>query len=507
MVRCLVMMTKNSLGCLQFINLASGSNLRIGMLLESCTAEVQLADKFILDGRAVTLIDTPGFDDTSKSDVDILKMIAAFLATASVGIGPHHFFILHTEPFTRYEAGSTLAGVIYIHRISDIRYTGISGRNFKMFRELCGDTTLKNVIIVTNMWGQVSKDIDEARENQLSSIFFKPALDKGARMARHNNTIRSTHSIIRRIMENHPVALQIQRELVDEHKDIVDTAAGRAVNQELDEQMRRHQTELKVVQEEMAQALKEKDEETRQEMEERTRELQEQMEMIKKNSEGMASSYAAEKERMEARMKEMELEARRERAKAEYNQQLTDKDHCLQDAAEQARLEQTRWHEAELKRVGEMMQGLKMKDEETRQKLEERTKELQEQMKKMKKDSKEMEAKMKEREREVKEREREREAKRERERVEAEYNRQLADRDRRLQDAADQARLEQTRWHEAELNRVQEEMVRVLREKDEEAMQKLEERTKELQEQMEAKMNEIKQEAVSETIELLWGQL
>ena len=76
------MMTKNSLGCLQFINLASGSNLRIGMLLESCTAEVQLADKFILDGRAVTLIDTPGFDDTSKSDVDILKMIAAFLATA-----------------------------------------------------------------------------------------------------------------------------------------------------------------------------------------------------------------------------------------------------------------------------------------------------------------------------------------------------------------------------------------------------------------------------------------
>ena len=75
-------MTRNSLGCLQFINLASGSNLRIGMLLESCTAEVQLADKFTLDGRAVTLIDTPGFDDTSKSDVDILKMIAAFLATA-----------------------------------------------------------------------------------------------------------------------------------------------------------------------------------------------------------------------------------------------------------------------------------------------------------------------------------------------------------------------------------------------------------------------------------------
>ena len=74
-------MTKNSLDCLQFINLASGSTLRVGTGLESCTAEVQLTDKFTLNGRAVTLIDTPGFDDTSKTDTEILKMIALFLAT------------------------------------------------------------------------------------------------------------------------------------------------------------------------------------------------------------------------------------------------------------------------------------------------------------------------------------------------------------------------------------------------------------------------------------------
>lgn len=61
--------------------MASGSNLRIGVSLASCTAEVQLADEFILDGQSVVLIDTPGFDDTNKSDTDILKLIAAFLAT------------------------------------------------------------------------------------------------------------------------------------------------------------------------------------------------------------------------------------------------------------------------------------------------------------------------------------------------------------------------------------------------------------------------------------------
>lgn len=39
-----------------------------------------------MGSRRVLLIDTPGFDDTTKSDTDILKEIAAFLATSSVDI-------------------------------------------------------------------------------------------------------------------------------------------------------------------------------------------------------------------------------------------------------------------------------------------------------------------------------------------------------------------------------------------------------------------------------------
>ena len=77
----LVIMVRNSPGCIQFINLASGSNLRVGMTFEPCTTDVSLADEFILDGKAVTLIDTPGFNDAAKSDADTLKIIAAFLAT------------------------------------------------------------------------------------------------------------------------------------------------------------------------------------------------------------------------------------------------------------------------------------------------------------------------------------------------------------------------------------------------------------------------------------------
>ena len=95
---------------------------------------------------------------------------------------------------TRYQNGSQLAGLIYIHRISDKRFSGISGRNFKIFRELCGETSLKNVVIVTNMWGDVSYDVGKDRERELASKFLKPALNRGAQMVYHHNTEQSTHT-------------------------------------------------------------------------------------------------------------------------------------------------------------------------------------------------------------------------------------------------------------------------------------------------------------------------
>ena len=204
-----------------------------------------------------------------------------------------------------------------------------------MFRELCGDSTLKNVILVTNMWGEVSKEVGEAREEQLTTNFFKPVLDKSAQLARHQNTVQSAHDIIRRIMRNQPLVLQIQRELVDEHKDIVDTAAGEAVNKELNAQIRRHQAELKALQEDTVKALKEKDDETRKELEEETRKLQEQMNKIKMDSEGMASNYLQEKKKTEDAMKEMQEQARleRERVEAEYKKQMDDLNARLQESA------------------------------------------------------------------------------------------------------------------------------------------------------------------------------
>ena len=141
---------------------------------------------------------------------------------------------------------------------------------------------------MTNMWGEVSAKDGQDRENKLTSKFFKPVLDKGAQMIRHYNTTESAHNIIRAIIRNHPMVLQIQREMVDEGKAIVDTAAGDVVNREINALIRKHQDEMKKLRDEMLQAMKDKDDVTRRELEderqrmvEERRRLLEQMEMVK----------------------------------------------------------------------------------------------------------------------------------------------------------------------------------------------------------------------------------
>lgn len=210
-----------------------------------------------------------------------------------------------------------------MHRISDRRFSGIAGRNFRIFRELCGETSLKNVILVTNMWGEVSIEVGEARERELASNFLKPALDKGAQMARHHNTEQSAHEVIRRIMTNHPVALQIQLELVDQRKDISDTAAGGAVNAELEKEKKRHEAEVKKAQEEKARILREKEEEARRWREEQTRIQEEEMRRVREEQERIAFERRQEIERAEAEARRLEEQARmeRERAEAEHRRQ------------------------------------------------------------------------------------------------------------------------------------------------------------------------------------------
>ena len=200
---------------------------------------------------------------------------------------------------------------------------GSQTRNFRMFRNLCGENALRNVVIVTNMWGDVDPEVGEAREAELmrEEIFFKPVLEQGARMARNENTTLSAEAIIRLLVENQPLPLQIQTELVDEHKDITETSAGQELNRELDGQIRKHHEEIRVITEEMEQAVKEKDEETRNELESEKKRMHEEIWKIEDDAKRLASEYKREKNEFQTRLAEMERERQGRYRGANYSQQ------------------------------------------------------------------------------------------------------------------------------------------------------------------------------------------
>ncbi|KAJ8521938.1 hypothetical protein ONZ45_g1468 [Pleurotus djamor] len=310
-----------------FINLASGDSLRVGAGLRSCTSEVQVSKPVQLDGRRAFLVDTPGFDDTSMSDTDVLGMISAFLAAS-------------------YSQGKKLSGVIYMHRISDFRMGGLSTRNLRMVKELCGEKTLKNLVLVTNMWGEVSPTVGEQRERELATdaLFFKPAIDKGAQLLRNYNERGSVMEIITHIAKNHPLTLRIQRELVDEGMSLSQTAAGTELNRELQALVEKHQVELRELREEMAEALKNKEEELRTELGAEITKLQAETDRIRNDAANMASMYESQKAYMELQMQQMNdtAEANRNALVAEYEGKLQEMENKIQQGTNSAELTKLR---------------------------------------------------------------------------------------------------------------------------------------------------------------------
>ncbi|KAF7327943.1 hypothetical protein MKEN_00374500 [Mycena kentingensis (nom. inval.)] len=274
-------------GKTSFVNKASGFRFLVGDGLESCTSQVDATPPSKVGDQWVTLFDTPGFDDDSKSDTDILKMIALFLAQA-------------------YESGKKLTGIIYIHRISDNRMGGIARRNFNMFRELCGEDAFKNVVVITTMWDTIASEVGDKRETQLKTDqkCFKPVLDKGAQLVRHDNTVASAQAILHCVLENTPSVLRIQSEIVDEGKTLGQTAAGVEINRELAKQAKMHKAEMDELRERMEDAIRERNDEARQEVEDATRELHEKMQRVKNDAQTLTAAHQEQMEQMRKQMRE-----------------------------------------------------------------------------------------------------------------------------------------------------------------------------------------------------------
>ncbi|CAG8748637.1 13533_t:CDS:2, partial [Acaulospora colombiana] len=229
--------------------------------LESCTAEIQASDAFLLDGKRVILFDTPGFDDSNLDDVEVLR------------------------------------------KVTSIKKAG-SYPNFHMFSELCGSEVMNNVVIVTNMWETVSQEIGERRERQLSitADHFGSAVKAGAKMVRHYDNYESTKNILRLVLPNVPEALRIQKEIADKNLELHQTSAGKVLYKEQEQLIRSHQEEIKQLKQQMIREI----EAQRKKSDARIQELQDDLKKAQTSFNDLNRSWKEERPKLEGRIRELE---------------------------------------------------------------------------------------------------------------------------------------------------------------------------------------------------------
>ncbi|KAG8846723.1 hypothetical protein FRB91_000513 [Serendipita sp. 411] len=212
-------------------HLSERENLGVSDDIQRGTTELQLVAFTEPDhGQTVHLIDTPGFDDPTRPDIEILDEIANYLAGT-------------------YNTGVQLDTILYLHKINEYRMTQSLLKNLKMFVSLCGIQAMPGVVIVTTMWNEVvNKKAAEQREEELSKRVWYDMIAKGCRVERFEMTRESALNILRhgpRLSEG----TLLSNEIVEERKSLVSTAAGRELANDMKNMVEQQKAEIRKLQE------------------------------------------------------------------------------------------------------------------------------------------------------------------------------------------------------------------------------------------------------------------
>lgn len=256
-------------------------------IIKQGTKEIHLATTKIGDS-VVRFIDTPGFDDTHAKDSDILKTIWEYI---SIGV----------------PGGLRLSGLLYLHRITDDRVGGTALKNLSMFQKLVGDYNMKNVVLLTTMWGKLQPSDDgDARVKELTETgkFWGGMITCGATHQKYDGTKEDALRIVQMMLDatNAPCKLQIQEEH-DKGKNLAETSAGKEVADRLEALNAQHAQEMVEMKEQLNLVAQKGNEKVQQEVQTL---YQNELQMQKEIAEAQRKLQQADIDSLNARCAELE---------------------------------------------------------------------------------------------------------------------------------------------------------------------------------------------------------
>lgn len=249
------------------------------------------------------LVDTPGFNDTFREDGEILEEITDWLAAT-------------------YKQGQKITGVIYLHPINQPRMEGSSLLNLTIMQKLCGSETFENVVLASTFWDLVEEEFGTRRENELCQTpqFWGGMQRNGSKVVRIQDYAQSK-DVLLQLAGKREVALQIQREMVENEKKLSDTAAGQKLNQELAKLQEDHQQQKRAMEDRAQAELKLREEQNQRKLAEQlarqkaVHQLRKELIEARQRTEQRIQHEKLEEKRRLARQAEREAETERQRLK------------------------------------------------------------------------------------------------------------------------------------------------------------------------------------------------
>jgi hypothetical protein len=271
-----------------------------------------------------------------------------------------------------YASGKLLNGLVYLHPINSTRIEGSALINLRVFKKLCGADCFKHIFLCSTFWDVTEEATGISREEELceSPELWGQMKRGGARSFRIRDYAESK-TILLEIAKKPTVALEIQKEIVDNKVPLAGTAAGQLVNEELAkleaehkvriegerkaaaeklaakeaelEQQRRRQEEISVAQAKLAHAQRIQEEKLQQQLRERAerraREEQRKKDRLEAEARQKLRQQMDERKKLEAQVRQQEatrqLQIQRLAQQHERNrfvQAFNTQVYCLQQA-------------------------------------------------------------------------------------------------------------------------------------------------------------------------------
>ncbi|KAG5652033.1 hypothetical protein H0H81_006524 [Sphagnurus paluster] len=116
--------------------------------------------------RRIVIVDTPGFQLVKSEDDQILKKVSSWLQAS-------------------YNSKiEVIAGIIYLHDISQSRKSGDARNTCTTFKILDKRNATDNVVLVTSKWNDLTRPAQTQREQELGTQHWNDFIQKGDKIHR-----------------------------------------------------------------------------------------------------------------------------------------------------------------------------------------------------------------------------------------------------------------------------------------------------------------------------------